>query len=59
MKTVKESEEENTKTEDTTISSSSSKKFKRKRNTDFAPINYTISDNPLPKIKEENSSSKE
>ena len=59
MRTVKESEEENTKTEDTTISSSSSKKFKRKRNTDFAPINYTISDNPLPKIKEENSSSKE
>ena len=61
MKTFKESEEDNTKTEDTTISSSSSKKFKRKRNTEYAPINYTISDKQLPKIKEEkeNSSSKE
>ena len=55
----KESEEDNTKTEDTTISSSNSKRFKRKRNTKFSPINYSINSNNLPKIKEENNNCKE
>ena len=59
MKITKEAEDENTKTEDTTTSSSSSKKFKRSKKNDSPQIKYSIKDNNLPSIKEENSGSKE
>ena len=59
MKITKEAEDENTKTEDTTTSSSSSKKFKRNKKNDSPRIKYSIKENNLPSIKEENSGSKE
>ena len=53
MLNQKDLDEENVKTDDTTISSSSSKKFKKKRNNiEFAKINYNINNN-LSSIKEE------
>ena len=55
MLNKKISDEDITKTDDTTISSSSSKKFKKKRINEYPKINYSIT-NPLSSIKETNNS---
>ena len=58
MKNTKETEDDITKTDDTTISSSSSKKFKRNKKNEYLEIKVPIKEN-LSAIKEENSGSKE
>ena len=56
MNYPKDTEDDLTKTDETTISSSASKNFKRRRKTEYPKINYTINNTSLSSIKEVNNS---
>ena len=56
MNYPKDTEDDLTKTDETTISSSASKNFKRRRKTEYPKINYTINKTSLSSIKEVNNS---